>query len=32
MSSNTEVLEGEIYEIIYQNEDNGYTVCDITKT
>lgn len=29
MNSNTEVLEGEIYEIIYQNEDNGYTVCDI---
>lgn len=24
-----EILEGEIYEIIYQNEDNGYTVCDI---
>lgn len=23
------ILEGEIYEIIYQNEDNGYTVCDI---
>ncbi len=29
MSSNMEKLEGEIYEIIYQNEDNGYTVCDI---
>jgi len=25
-----EILEGEIYEIIYQNEDNGYTVCDIS--
>ncbi len=24
-----EILEGEIYEIIYQNEDNGYTVCDV---
>lgn len=24
-----QILEGEIYEIIYQNEDNGYTVCDI---
>ncbi len=24
-----EILEGEIYEIIYQNDDNGYTVCDI---
>lgn len=24
-----EKLEGEVYEIIYQNEDNGYTVCDI---
>ncbi len=22
-------LDGEIYEIIYQNDDNGYTVCDI---
>lgn len=22
-------LEGEVYEIIYQNADNGYTVCDI---
>ena len=29
MNSNLEKLEGEIYEIIYQNEDNGYTVCDI---
>ncbi len=30
MNTNSpEVLEGEIYEIIYQNEDNGYTVCDI---
>ena len=24
-----EILEGEIYEIIYQNDDNGYTVCDV---
>ncbi len=23
------ILEGEIYEIIYQNDDNGYTVCEI---
>ncbi len=22
-------LDGEIYEIIYQNDDNGYTVCEI---
>lgn len=29
MNSNLETLEGEIYEIIYQNEDNGYTVCEI---
>ena len=29
MSSETEIIQGEIYEIIYQNEDNGYTVCDI---
>jgi len=29
MHEETEKLEGEIYEIIYQNEDNGYTVCDI---
>ena len=28
-STGLETLEGEIYEIIYQNEDNGYTVCDI---
>lgn len=28
-STELETLEGEIYEIIYQNEDNGYTVCDI---
>ncbi len=26
---NPTVLEGEIYEIIYQNDDNGYTVCEI---
>ena len=25
----TQILQGEIYEIIYQNEDNGYTVCDV---
>ena len=25
----TDTLEGEIYEIIYQNDDNGYTVCDV---
>ena len=25
-----EILEGEIYEIIYQNEENGYTVCDVS--
>ncbi len=24
-----EILEGEIYEIIYQNDDNGYTVCEV---
>lgn len=24
-----EIIEGEIYEIIYQNDDNGYTVCDL---
>ena len=29
MNSSMEKLEGEIYEIIYQNEDNGYTVCDV---
>jgi len=29
-SSDLAILEGEIYEIIYQNEDNGYTVCDIS--
>jgi len=29
MSSESEILQGEIYEIIYQNDDNGYTVCDI---
>lgn len=23
-------IEGEIYEIIYQNDSNGYTVCDIS--
>ena len=22
-------LEGEVFEIIYQNEENGYTVCEI---
>ncbi len=27
--SQTEILQGEIYVIIYQNEDNGYTVCDV---
>ena len=25
----TQTLQGEINEIIYQNEDNGYTVCDV---
>ena len=25
----TENLTGEIYEIIYQNEENGYTVCEV---
>ena len=29
MPEETETLQGEIYEIIYQNEDNGYTVCDV---
>lgn len=24
-----ETIEGEIYEVIYQNDDNGYTVCDV---
>ncbi len=24
-----QIIEGEIYEIIYQNEENGYTVCDV---
>ena len=24
-----EIIEGEIYEIIYQNDDNGYTVCEL---
>ncbi len=28
-NSPTERLEGEIYEIIYQNEENGYTVCEV---
>jgi len=28
-NTETEILQGEIYEIIYQNEENGYTVCDI---
>lgn len=28
-NSGLQKLEGEIYEIIYQNEDNGYTVCDV---
>lgn len=28
-STNSEKIEGEIYEIIYQNDDNGYTVCEI---
>lgn len=23
------ILDGEIYEIIYQNEENGYTVCEV---
>lgn len=27
--SPTEKLTGEIYEIIYQNEENGYTVCEV---
>ena len=25
-----EIIDGEIYEIIYQNEDNGYTVCEVS--
>ncbi len=29
MNQETDILQGEIYEIIYQNEENGYTVCDI---
>lgn len=29
MTNELETIEGEIYEVIYQNEDNGYTVCDI---
>ena len=29
MPEETLTLQGEIYEIIYQNEDNGYTVCDV---
>ena len=29
MSEETQTLKGEIYEIIYQNEENGYTVCDV---
>ncbi len=28
-TSPTEKLTGEIYEIIYQNEENGYTVCEV---
>ena len=29
MNSQEEILQGEVYEIIYQNEENGYTVCEI---
>lgn len=29
MNTTNEFLEGEVYEIVYQNEDNGYTVCDL---